>query len=91
MDTVPVQFLQSLTALERKLMADGVWFEECVISGTLVYMARDKLAGKAVSEDFTHVLWLDSDMVFGPNLLEDLQMCRKPFVSCCYRGYAQGC
>lgn len=90
MDTVPVQFLQSLTALERKLMADGVWFEECIISGTLVYMARDKLAGKAVNEDFTHVLWLDSDMVFSPNLLEDLQMCRKPFVSCVYHGRRPG-
>ena len=90
MDFVPVQFLQSLTALERKLKDDGVWFEECIISGTLVYMARDKLAGKAVNEDFTHVLWLDSDMVFGPNLLEDLQMCRKPFVSCVYNGRRPG-
>ena len=72
MDTVPVQFLQSLTALERKLMTDGVWFEECIISGTLVYMARDKLAGKAVNEDFTHVLWLDSDMVFPPETLKYL-------------------
>lgn len=90
MDTVPVQFMQSLTALERKLMRDGVWFEECIISGTLVYMARDKLAGKAVNEDFTHVLWLDSDMVFNDKLLEDLQMCKKPFVSCCYNGRRPG-
>ena len=90
MDTVPVQFMQSLTALERKLMRGGVWFEECIISGTLVYMARDKLAGKAVNEDFTHVLWLDSDMVFNDKLLEDLQMCKKPFVSCCYNGRRPG-
>ena len=90
MDTVPVQFLQSLTALERKLKDDGINFEECIISGTLVYMARDKLAGKAINEDFTHVLWLDSDMVFGPDLLEDLMMCRKPFVSCVYHGRRPG-
>lgn len=90
MDFVPVQFLQSLTALERKLKDDGIWFEECIISGTLVYMARDKLAGKAINEGFSHVLWLDSDMVFGPNLLEDLQMCRKQFVSCCYNGRRPG-
>lgn len=90
MDTVPVQFLQSLTALERKLMRDGVNFEECIISGTLVYMARDKLAGKAVNEDFTHVLWLDSDMVFNDKLLDDLMMCKKPFVSCCYNGRRPG-
>lgn len=90
MDFIPVQFLQSLTALERKLKDDGVWFEECIISGTLVYMARDRLAGKAINEGFSHVLWLDSDMVFGPNLLEDLQMCKKPFVTCCYNGRRPG-
>lgn len=90
MDTVPVQFLQSLTALERRLKDDGVNFEECIISGTLVYMARDKLAGKAINEGFSHVLWLDSDMVFSPNLLEDLQMCKKPFVSCVYHGRRPG-
>lgn len=90
MDFVPVQFLQSLTALERKLKDDGVWFEECIISGTLVYMARDKLAGKAINDGFSHVLWLDSDMVFDENLLEDLQMCRKPFVSCVYNGRRPG-
>ena len=90
MDTVPVQFLQSLTALERKLMRDGVNFEECIISGTLVYMARDKLAGKAINEGFSHVLWLDSDMVFNDKLLEDLQMCKKSFVSCCYNGRRPG-
>lgn len=90
MDTVPVQFLQSLTALERRLKDDGVNFEECIISGTLVYMARDKLAGKAINEGFSHVLWLDSDMVFSPNLLEDLQMCKKSFVSCVYHGRRPG-
>ena len=90
MDTVPVQFMQSLTALERKLKDDGINFEEGIISGTLVYMARDKLAGKAINEDFTHVLWLDSDMVFSPKLLEDLMMCRKPFVSCVYHGRRPG-
>lgn len=90
MDFVPVQFLQSLTALERKLKDDGVWFEECIISGTLVYMARDKLAGKAINDGFSHVLWLDSDMVFDENLLEDLQMCKKQFVSCVYNGRRPG-
>lgn len=90
MDTVPVQFLQSLTALERKLKDDGIRFTECIVPGTLVYMARDKIAGIAVNEGYTHVLWLDSDMVFSPKLLEDLQMCKKPFVSCVYQGRRPG-
>lgn len=90
MDTMPVQFVQSLTALERKLKDDGVWFTECIVPGTLVYMARDKIAGIAVNEGYTHVLWLDSDMVFNDKLLEDLMMCKKPFVSCVYQGRRPG-
>ena len=97
MDTVPVAFMQSLLKLTQKLTADGVNYEVAIESGTLVYMARDRLAGKAVNQKFTHVLWLDSDMVFEPEIVEDLQFCgkdfvtgiahgrRKPFVSCLFK------
>lgn len=97
MDTVPVAFMQSLLKLTQKLTADGVDYEVAIESGTLVYMARDRLAGKAVNQRFTHVLWLDSDMVFEPEIVEDLQFCgkdfvtgiahgrRKPFVSCLFK------
>lgn len=97
MDTVPVLFMQSLVRLTQKLSADGIDYTVGIESGTLVYMARDRLAGKAVNEGFSHVLWLDSDMVFEPELLEDLQFSgkdfvtgiahgrRKPFVSCLFK------
>ena len=97
MDTVPVAFMQSLLRLTQKLTADGVDYEVAIESGTLVYMARDRLAGKAVNQKFSHVLWLDSDMVFEPEVVEDLQFCgkdfvtgiahgrRKPFVSCLFK------
>ena len=97
MDTVPVPFMQSLIKLTQKLSADGVDYTVAIESGTLVYMARDRLAGKAVNQGFSHVLWLDSDMVFEPELLEDLQFSgkdfvtgiahgrRKPFVSCLFK------
>lgn len=81
METVPVEFMTSVTGLVRKLAADGVDFEVVVETGTLIYMARDRLAGKAVNGGYTDVLWLDSDMVFQPELVEDLQFCGKPFVS----------
>jgi GT2 family glycosyltransferase len=32
--------------------------------GSLVYMARNRLASTAVAHDFSHIVWLDSDMVF---------------------------
>lgn len=97
MDTVPVDFMKSLLRLTQKLTADGVDYEVAIESGTLVYMARDRLAGKAVNQKFTHVLWLDSDMVFEPEIVEDLQFCgkdfvtgiahgrRKPFTSCLFK------
>ena len=81
MDTVPVDFMKSLVNLTNRLKDDGVDFETCIESGTLIYMARDRLASVAVNGDYTHVLWLDSDMVFEPEIFEDLQFCGKDFVS----------
>ena len=81
MDTVPVPFMQSLVGLVQRLDHDAVPYEVAIESGTLVYMARDRLASKAVNNGFTHVLWLDSDMVFTDAIVDDLQFCGKAFVS----------
>lgn len=80
-DLVPVPFLQSLVRLAQQLERDGVPYEVAIESGSLVYMARDRLARKAMAEKFTHVLWLDSDMVFEPSIVEDLQFCGQDFVT----------
>lgn len=97
MDFMHVEFVKSLTALMMHLRDEGVDFKLEIESGTLVYMARDRLACRAINNGFTHVLWLDSDMVFTPELVEDLQFCgekfvtgiavsrRKPFSSCLFR------
>ena len=79
-DYTHVEFMKSLAGLERKLATDGVDFEEGIIGGTLVYIARERLAGKAIRNGFTHVLWLDSDMVFNPNIFDDLLFCGKEMV-----------
>ena len=81
MDTVPVPFMQSLLALTRRLDREGADYTIEIEQGTLIYMARERLACKAVNSGFTHVLWLDSDMVFGDSILEDLQFSGKTFVS----------
>ena len=81
MDTVPVEFMKSLVALVQDLDAEGTDYEVAYETGTLVYMARDRLADVAINGDYTHVLWLDSDMVFEPSLLEELQFSGKPFVT----------
>lgn len=90
MDFVHVEFLNSLTRLLMKLKDDGINFELDIESGTLVYMARDRIAHKAINEQFTHVLWLDSDMVFSPNILDDLMFSGKPFVSGIYQARRKG-
>lgn len=82
MDAMPVPFVESLLGLTRRLTADGVPYDVVIESGTLIYMARDRLASKAVqNESYTHVLWLDSDMVFGDSIVEDLSFCGKDFVT----------
>ena len=81
MDFMVTEFVKSLLKLTNKLKDDGIDFETRIEAGTLVYFARDKLARYAMNNKFTHVLWLDSDMVFEPEILEDLQFSGKPFVT----------
>ena len=67
MDMVPARFAQSLAMLRK----DG----ECEIAfqiGSLVYNARNSLANIAIQTEADRVLWLDSDMVFAPDILSIL-------------------
>ena len=79
-DFVHIEFLKSLTALLRRLDREKIDYTLHIESGTLVYCARDKIACKAINEEYTHVLWLDSDMVFTDDLLDALSFSGKPFV-----------
>lgn len=65
MDTLPALFCQSLALLQRA-GDTKIGFEV----GSLVYNARNNLARQAIREEADWVLWLDSDMVFGPDLLQ---------------------
>ena len=72
MDTVPVAFVASLDALIPSGQCQK-YYE----SGSLVYDSRNRLAQKAVAEGYDRVLWLDSDMVFEPDLLLALERTMK--------------
>lgn len=80
-DYMHFEFVQCLTELIERLKDDGVNYELKFKGLSLVYAARDYLASYAINNDFTDVLWLDSDMIFTPDILEDLQFCGKPFVT----------
>lgn len=81
LDTVPVDFLESLSKLIIRLKDDGVEFALKIEAGTLVYFARESLTRYAIANRFTHVLWLDSDMVFTDGIADDLQFCGKKIVT----------
>jgi hypothetical protein len=79
-DYVSAEFMKCLCGLIKKLASDGVDFDYEIIAGTLVYWARNRLAKRAIDNGFTHVLWLDSDMTFGPDIVDDLLFCGKDMV-----------
>lgn len=67
MDTVCTPFFSSVLNLEKEGEV-----EYRIVSGTLIYDARNQLAQYAVNSDCDQVLWLDSDMVFEPDILQKL-------------------
>lgn len=64
MDTVSVHFCRSLVCL-NKLEACSVSF----VINSLIYSSRNELARQAIEGGYDYVLWLDSDMVFDPDML----------------------
>lgn len=73
LDTVPALFCQSLALLQRA--GDTIVGFQV---GSLVYNARNELARQAIKSEADWVLWLDSDMVFEPDLLKKmLKVCKE--------------
>ena len=65
MDMVHTLFFRSFAGLR---LPHG---SEVVIStSSLIYDARNQLARKAVEGGYDRVLWLDSDMVFNPDMVD---------------------
>lgn len=80
-DYMHFQFVDCFTKLIRRLDEDDIDYEVAFQGGTLVYVGRDKLAKRAIEGGFTHMLWLDSDMVFTEELLDNLMFSGKDFVT----------
>lgn len=96
-ETMRPEFVRSLMELTEQLHKENVQHEVKILTGSLVYAARDRLAQHAVNHHFDEVLWVDSDMVFDRYLYEDLSIHGKdmicgwfvsrhyPYVSCVFR------
>ncbi len=67
MDEVPSLFCNSLATLNKE--GDTVLAMEM---SSLIYHSRNHLVGKAIQLDADYMLWLDSDMVFQPDLLKGM-------------------
>ena len=79
-DYVHADFVKSLEGLTQHLSREGVNYQLEIHVGTLVYFARNRLACMAINEGFTHLLFLDSDMVFDPDIVETLTFSGHDFV-----------
>lgn len=80
-DYMHMDFVKSLLALCKRLDEDGVEYDVKIHGGTLVYHGRDALATMAIEGQYTDVLWLDADMVFTDELVDDLSFSGKQMVS----------
>ena len=79
-DYVPADFVRSLAQLSLRLGRERIPADVEIVGGTLVYIARNRLAHRAIRDGYTHVLWLDSDMIFRDSIVEDLLFCGKDMV-----------
>ena len=79
-DYMHADFVKSLVGLQSHLQREGISHHVEIAAGTLVYLARDRMASKVINEGFTHLLFLDSDMVFDESIVETLAFCGKDFV-----------
>lgn len=80
-DYMHFAFVSSLLALTKRLDTDGIEYDVEMRAGSLVYDAREQIAAKARFENYSHVLWLDSDMVFQDDIVEKLSAHGKDFVT----------
>ena len=79
-DYVHAEFVKCLVQLMVRLTGTAIDAEVRIRAGTSVHIGREYLAEAAVTEGFTHILWLDSDMTFGPDIFDDLLFCGKEMV-----------
>ena len=78
------EFVSCIMRLVRRLNNEGINHDVKIKGGTLVYCARDWLASQAITNDYTHVLWLDCDMIFPETIVDDLMFSGKKMVTGIY-------
>lgn len=83
MSTVPTDFLTSILGLYKP---EGT--HVAVLQNSLVHSARNQLVWEAIKAEDDYILWIDSDMVFAPDmairLLKDAEEGRDYVTALCF-------
>jgi hypothetical protein len=80
-DTVHAAFAFDLAKMVQHCAAMNIEVTPHFCIGTLIVNQRDQLADMAMEADSTHILWLDSDMMFPPDTVQRLLAHAVPIVA----------
>ena len=83
-DLVPVDFAIALSGLIAHSLARGQLVELINSRNSLLPRSRHRIVKAAIAQGATHVLFLDSDMVFPRNALDVLLHAKREIVGCNY-------
>lgn len=85
-DYINVMFVECLLGLMKHLDEKHIDHDVKFKTGTLVHLARDEIVKDILYQDYTHVLWIDADMVFSPDIFDRLYEAGKSIVTAVCRG-----
>lgn len=80
-DRVTTQYMLSVLGLLNTLNVDATWTP---IRSTLVHVARNVFASQALEGDYTHLLFVDSDLEFQPSAVQRMLAFDQPLTACSY-------
>ena len=83
-DQVHSLFTYSLVQLVQYNEKRGIKTNLYMLSGSLIADQRHKLARTCIDDQCTHILWLDSDMMFNANTADTMLSHKAPVVACNY-------
>lgn len=83
---ITVKCLADLCINIGMLAAHGLPLEVCYLTviGSMLGNGRNQIVKEALAKDCTHILWIDSDMVFPKDTFERLLVHNKPIAAASY-------
>lgn len=83
-DTVHSGFTYCLTELIANLVTSKINYKLYFENGSILPEQRNRLVQSAKVDECTEILWLDSDMVFPPDVYDKLSKRKRDVVACNY-------